>query len=70
MFGSELEIPVLDLIPQSNELIQPLLEKQIRPGIYVVSHNYSIPGWEMKEVRQDSVVTKDDKTHTIYLYKM
>ncbi len=67
---SQATVVTLYLIPQSNELIQPLLEKQLRPGIYVVFHNYSIQGWEMKEVRQDSVVTKDGKTHTIYLYKM
>lgn len=66
---SQATVVTLYLIPQSNELIQPLLEKQLRPGTYVISHNYSIPGWEMKEVSRDSVATKDGNTHTIYLYK-
>lgn len=66
---SQATVVTLYLIPHSNELLQPLLEKQLRPGTYIVSHNYSIPGWEMKEVSQEYVTTKDGESHTIYLYK-
>jgi len=59
----------LYLLPESNSLLRPLLEDQLKPGTPVVSHNYSIPGWEEKEV---SYVTLQDGTgqeHTIFVYR-
>jgi len=59
----------LYLLPESNALLRPLLEAQLKPGTPVISHNYSIPGWEEKEV---SYVTLQDGTgqeHTIFVYK-
>jgi SAM-dependent methyltransferase len=66
---SKSTVVTLYLLPESNELLRPLFEKQLKPGTRVVSHNYHIPGWEGKE---DEVVELDDengKGHTIFLYK-
>jgi len=57
------------LLPESNELLRPLLEKHLRNGTLVVTHNYDIPGWENKEVDFDTVVADDGDAHDIYLYK-
>ena len=65
----EATVVTLYLLPESNSLLRPLLEEQLEPGTPVVSHNYSIPGWEAKEV---SYVTLQDGTgqdHTIFVYK-
>jgi SAM-dependent methyltransferase len=65
----EATVVTLYLLPESNALLRPLLEEQLKPGTPVVSHNYSIPGWEAKEV---SYVTLEDGTgqgHTIFVYK-
>ncbi len=59
----------LYLLPESNELLRPILEEQLRPGVYVVSHNYSIPGWESKEVGYESVEDAAGEEHIIYVYK-
>jgi hypothetical protein len=65
----EATVVTLYLLPESNAILRPLLEEQLKPGTPVVSHNYSIPGWEAKEV---SYVTLQDGTgqdHTIFVYK-
>ncbi len=57
------------LLPESNALVRPKLERELRPGVLVVTHNYIIPGWEKKEV--DSAVVRDaeDVEHSVFLYK-
>jgi len=59
----------LYLLPESNEVLRPLLEKYLKQGTFVVSHNYYIPGWSEKEISVDTVYTDDGEEHDIYLYK-
>ena len=66
---SEATVVTLYLLPESNKILRPQLEKQLKPGVYVVSHNYSIPGWEEKEVEAVSIKDEKGKDHTIFLYK-
>jgi SAM-dependent methyltransferase len=66
---SEASVVTLYLLPESNELLRPQLEKQLEPGTYVVSHNYSIAGWEEKEVDALSMKDEKGKNHTIFLYR-
>jgi 2-polyprenyl-3-methyl-5-hydroxy-6-metoxy-1,4-benzoquinol methylase len=56
------------LLPESNALLIPLLDK-LRPGAYIVSHNYSIPGWEHKEVESVDIADITGKNHSIFLYR-
>ena len=56
------------LLPESNALLVPQLEK-LSPGSYVVSHNYSIPGWEHKEIDSADVPDITGQNHSIFLYK-
>jgi SAM-dependent methyltransferase len=65
---SPASVVTLYLLPESNALLRPLLERQLRPGTRVVCHNYTIPGWE---ARRTQVVTLKDESgtdHTIYVY--
>jgi hypothetical protein len=45
-----------------------MLEKQLRPGSRVVSHNYAIAGWEDKQVVATSVKDGEGKDHAIFVY--
>lgn len=62
-------VVTLYLLTESNELLRPSLEKQLKPGINVVSHNYRIPGWEMKLVDEAELNSEDGGFHNIYVYK-
>jgi hypothetical protein len=66
---SDATIITLYLLPESNEILRPLLEKYLKQGTYVVTHNYYIPGWSEKEITVETVYTDDGEEHDIYLYK-
>ena len=66
---SQATVVTLYLLTESNELLRPILEKQLKPGTVVISHNYDIPGWEKKEIDYTSIKTQDDEEHIIYLYQ-
>lgn len=66
---SEATIITLYLLPESNEILRPLLEKFLKEGTFVLSHNYYIPGWSENEITIDTVYTDDGEEHDIYLYK-
>lgn len=62
-------VVTLYLLPESNELLRPILEAQLKPGASVVSHNYSIPGWEDRKIDFDTVLDENGAEHYVYLYK-
>jgi SAM-dependent methyltransferase len=66
---SEATVVALYLLPESNEILRPMFEKQLKPGTVLVTHNYRIPGWKEKEV--DAFYMKDEfgKDHSIFLYR-
>jgi len=66
---SKATVVTLYLLPESNELLRPILEEKLKPGTLVVSHNYSIPGWENKEADFATVLDEEGQEHYVYLYK-
>lgn len=67
---SEATVLALYLLEESNELLRPLFDRYLKPGTYVVSHNYFIPGWEDKEIDFITLrVEEDEEEHDIYLYR-
>jgi SAM-dependent methyltransferase len=66
---SEATIVALYLLPESNELLRPLFDEQLKDGALVVSHNYPIPGWEEKEIDYAEVDDEEGEEHLVYLYK-
>lgn len=56
------------LLPESNLLLRPKLERELRPGTRVVSHNYTIEGWEAKGVKSESLFDDVGTSHAVYLY--
>jgi len=65
---SEATVVSLYLLPESNALMRPILETQLRPKSRVVCHNYAIPGWEAKQVQTETVEDENGEKHYIYLY--
>jgi len=65
---SEATVVSLYLLPESNALMRPLLEAQLRPKSRVVCHNYAIPGWEAKQAQTETVKDENGEDHYVYLY--
>jgi predicted RNA methylase len=63
----EADIVTLYLLTSSNELIRPLLEKQLKPGARVVSHDFEMRGWKPARVEK---VDAYKRGHSIYVYEM
>ncbi len=61
-------VVTLYLLTSVNEQIRPLLEKQLRPGTRVVSHDFEMhgQGWEPKKVER--MTLENGVEHTIYFY--
>ncbi len=72
--GNELEVDVspadvvtLYLLTSSNDKLRPILERQLKPGARVVSHDFEVRGWAPSQVEK---VEAHGRVHTIYLYEM
>jgi protein-L-isoaspartate O-methyltransferase len=63
---SPADVVTLYLATDANELLRPNLEKYLRNGSRVVSHEYAVPGWKPKLVDKDP----ERHGHTIFLYEM
>jgi SAM-dependent methyltransferase len=66
---SEATVVTLYLLTESNELMRPLLNEQLKQGVFVVTHNYRIPGWELMLVDETVVKGEDGEIHNIYAYR-
>ena len=60
-------VVTLYLLTSSNELLRPSLEKSLKPGARVVSHDFRISGWKPSRTE---VIRGEARTHTIYLYEV
>jgi SAM-dependent methyltransferase len=61
------DVVTLYLETGSNEKIRPNLEKYLKPGARVVSHDFEIRGWKPVKVDKIHAYNRD---HTIYLYQV
>lgn len=64
---SQADVVTLYLATDANEMLRPNLEKYLKKGARVVSHEYAVPGWKPKLVDRDP---ERHGSHTIYLYEM
>jgi len=67
---SKVDLITVYLLPSSNDKIAPLLEKQMKKGSRVVSHDFEFSAW-----KPDKTITVEDddpgngRSHTLYLYR-
>ena len=62
---SQADVVTLYLTTSFNEKLRPKLEKSLRPGTRVVSHDYGIRGWNPVDVDE---VFAHGRRHRIFLY--
>jgi predicted RNA methylase len=60
------DVVTMYLDSQSNARLKPRLEKFLKAGARVVSHDYAVPGWKATRVEK----TDGRQEHTIYLYEI
>ena len=64
---SEATVVTLQLLPDVNERLKPVLRKTLRPGARVVSYDFDM-GEDWKPEREVTVKDKAGREHTIYLW--
>lgn len=65
---SSADLLTVYLLPTSNDKVRPILEKQLRKGARIVSHDFEFAGW--KPERTESIDDDGEgRSHTLYLYK-
>ncbi|MCY0858969.1 MAG: protein-lysine N-methyltransferase [Sulfolobaceae archaeon] len=62
---SEATVVTMFLLTNVNEMLKPKLEKELKPGTRVVSHEFEMRGWIPKKVVK---VEDGNMTHMVYLY--
>jgi len=63
---SEASVVTLYLLPEINEKLKPILQKTLKPGSRVVSHDFDMDNW--KPDKERTVNGSDGRPHTIYLW--
>src|SRR5258706_6649432 len=65
---SSADLITVYLLPLSNDRARPILDKQLRKGTRIVSHDFEFKDWKAEKVEP----IDDDgegRSHTLYLYK-
>ena len=64
---SDADVITMYLLSSVNERLRPKLERELRPGTRVVSHDFEVSGWRPMVVEE---VYEDWRSHKIFLYKI
>ncbi len=65
---SSADLITVYLLPLSNDKVRPILEKQLKKGTRIVSHDFEFKDWKPEKVES----IEDDgegRSHTLYLYR-
>jgi ubiquinone/menaquinone biosynthesis C-methylase UbiE len=65
---SSADLVTVYLLPNSNDKIQPLLERQLRKGARVVAHDFEFRNWTPVKV-DDIENDGEGRSHTLFLYR-
>jgi SAM-dependent methyltransferase len=60
------DVVIIYLATSLNEELRPRLEKFLKPGARVISHDYAVPGWKAAKTDYSLGAQK----HRIYVYEM
>ena len=61
------DVVTIYLLTTSNELLRPNLERDLKAGSRVVSHDFQIPGWKPNV---SEMIEAEGRSHKIYVYEM
>jgi cyclopropane fatty-acyl-phospholipid synthase-like methyltransferase len=65
---SKADVVTMFLLESVNERIRPKLERELKPGTRVVSHEFKVLGWKPNYFER--FTCSDGSTHDLYLYVM
>jgi tRNA A58 N-methylase Trm61 len=65
---SQADVVTLYLLTSVNSMIKPKLERELKPGARVVSHDFPIHGWVPLHV--ENIRDRFSNTHMVYLYQV
>ena len=60
------DVVTIYLATDMNAKLRPRLERFLKPGARVISHDYAVPGWKPTQVDR----ADDRHVHLIYVYDM
>jgi uncharacterized protein (TIGR03000 family) len=63
---SEANVVTLYLLPEVNQKLKPMLQKSLKPGSRVVSHDFNMGDW--KADKEITVLDEVGKPHVLYLW--
>jgi cyclopropane fatty-acyl-phospholipid synthase-like methyltransferase len=63
---SNADVAIVYLSTELNASLRPRLEKYLKPGARVVSHDYPMPGWRANRIER----VDGKQMHLVYLYEM
>jgi 16S rRNA A1518/A1519 N6-dimethyltransferase RsmA/KsgA/DIM1 with predicted DNA glycosylase/AP lyase activity len=64
---SSADVITVYLLPSSNEKLTPILEKQLKKGTRIVSHDFPFKAWRPVKT-EDIPDDGEGRSHTLYLY--
>jgi len=65
---SSADLITVYLLPNSNDKVQPLLERQLKKGARVVAHDFEFRSWTPAKV-EDIEDDGEGRSHTLFLYR-
>jgi ubiquinone/menaquinone biosynthesis C-methylase UbiE len=65
---SSADLITVYLLPNSNDKVQPLLERQLKKGARVVAHDFEFRNWTPTQV-EDIDDDGQGRSHTLFLYR-
>ena len=60
----DVDVVTMYLLPEVNLKLKPILEKGLKPGARIVSHDFDMGDWKAEKTIQ----VEADRTHTVYLW--
>lgn len=67
---AEVDLLGVYLLPRALKMLRPILERELKEGARVVSHDFEIAGWEPSEQIDCELENDiDGRPHTVYLYQ-
>ena len=65
---SDADLLTVYLLPFSNDKVSPMLERQLKKGARVVSHDFEFSAWKPEKI-QDIDDDGEGRSHRLYLYR-
>ena len=65
---SSADLLTVYLLPVGNELVTPILEKQLKKGARIVAHDFEFTAWKPEKI-EDIDNDGEGRSHRLYLYR-